>query len=112
MSDPILKSNKAQPEVTSSEDAIFDDIRPCRDDEAQHELEVIANDEALVNGIVKLRFPKLHKYFGPLFRFNVRSFIRSTLKNVPTIADFQPLVAKAVVKLMDSTTDGVEFQGF
>lgn len=112
MSDPILKSNKAQPEVTSSEDAIFDDIRPCRDDEAQHELEVIANDEALVNGIVKLRFPKLHKYFGPLFRFKVRSFIRSTLKNVHTIEDFQQLVAKAVVKMMDSTTDGVEFKGF
>ena len=112
MSDPILKSNKAQPEVTSSEDAIFDDIRPCRDDEAQHELEVIANDEALVNGIVKLRFPKLHKYFGPLFRFKVRSFIRSTLKNVHTIEDFQQLVAKAVIKMMDSTTDGVEFKGF
>lgn len=112
MSAQILNSNKEQNTVTSSEDAIFDDIRPCRDDEAQHELSVIANDEKLVNGIVKLRFPRLHKYFGPLFRFKVRSFIRSTLKNVHTIEDFQHLVASAMDKMINTTTDGVDFQGF
>lgn len=112
MSAQILKSNKDKATVTSSEDAIFDDIRPCRDDEAQHELEVIANDETLVNGIVKLRFPTLHKFLGPLFRFKVRSFIRSTLKNVHTIEDFQQLVASAMRNMMATTTDGVELKGF
>lgn len=112
MSKQILKSNKDQAEVTSSEDAIFDDIRPCRDDEAQEQLQIIANDESLVNGIVKLRYPILHKYLGPLIRYKVRSFIKSTVNNVHSIQDFQQLVAKAVVNMMNTTTDGVEFKGF
>ena len=112
MTEQILKGDKAKAEVTSSEDAIFDDIRPCRDDEAPQELAIIANDEVLVNGIVKLRYPKLHKYFGPLFRYKVRSFIHNTLKNVHNINDFQQLVAQAVTKMIATTTDGVEFKGF
>ena len=51
MSEQVLDVNA---EVTSSEDAIFDDIRPCRDDEVHHELTVIQNDESLVNGDTKL----------------------------------------------------------
>lgn len=109
MSEQILVDNA---EVASSEDAIFDDIRPCRDDEAHQELAIIANDESLVNGIVKLRYPKLSKFIGPLLKIKVRSYIKHAVEQIHSIEQFQLQVAGAVTKMMNNTTDGVTFKGF
>ena len=93
MSATVLKDKTP---VMSSEDAIFDDIRPCRDDEAPQELAKIAQDESLITGIVRLRFPTLSKYLGPVLRFFVRRYIHKQLAQIKTIQDFQMLVAKAM----------------
>lgn len=109
MSEQILDQNAV---VESSEDAVFDDIRPCRDDEAQQELAVIANDESLVNGIVRLRYPKLSRFIGPLLKIPVRSYIKNAVRKINSIEDFQMQVAAAVTRMIDNTTDGVTFRGF
>lgn len=109
MSEQVLDVNA---EVTSSEDAIFDDIRPCRDDEAHHELTVIQNDESLVNGIVRLRYPRLSKWIGPILRMRVRSYVKNAVKNIHSIQDFQLQVAKAVERMIETTTDGIIYKGF
>lgn len=109
MSEQVLDVNA---EVTSSEDAIFDDIRPCRDDEAHHELTVIQNDESLVNGIVRLRYPRLSKWIGPILRMRVRAYIKSAVANIHSIQDFQLQVAKAVDRMIETTTDGITYKGF
>lgn len=109
MSEQILDDNA---KVASSEDAIFDDIRPCRDDEAHQELAIIANDESFVNGIVKLRYPKLSKLIGPLLKIKVRSYIKNAVEQIHSIEQFQLQVASAVSKMITNTTDGVTFKGF
>lgn len=109
MSEPILEDNAS---AVSSEDAIFDDIRPCRDDEAHQELAKIANDESLISGIVRLRYPRLRNWMGPILRWRVRAYIRQALSKINSIEDFQLQVAKAVEKMIATTTDGVAFKGF
>ena len=109
MSATVLKDKTP---VMSSEDAIFDDIRPCRDDEAPQELAKIAQDESLITGIVRLRFPTLSKYLGPVLRFFVRRYIHKQLAQIKTIQDFQMLVAKAMERMIANTTDGLTYRGF
>lgn len=99
-------------EVTSSDDAVFDDIRPCRDDEVDHELAVICQDESLVKGLLKIRYPILHRWFGPLLRPLIRSHVKRLVSNIHSISDFQQMVATYMDKMMQSTTDGVTFTGF
>lgn len=99
-------------EVTSSDDAIFDDIRPCRDEEVDHELEVISQDDTLVKGLLKIRYPILHRWFGPLLRPIIRSHVKRMVSNIHSIADFQLMVASYVDRMIQSTTDGVNFHGF
>lgn len=99
-------------EVSSSDDAVFDDIRPCRDEEVDHELEVICQDETLVKGLLKIRYPILHRWFGPLLRPLIRSHVKRLVANIHSIADFQKMVATYVERMIQSTTDGVTFQGF
>ena len=36
----------------TSNDPVFDDIRPCRDDEVQSELNKIISDEMVINSIL------------------------------------------------------------
>lgn len=109
MSDSVLKD---QAPVLSSEDAIFDDIRPCRDDEAPQELAKIAQDESLVTGIVRLRFPTLSKWLGPVLRLFVRRYIKKQLAHIHNIQDFQLQVAKAMESMIANTTDGLTLRGF
>ena len=109
MSDTVLKDKTP---VMSSEDAIFDDIRPCRDDEAPQELAKIAQDESLITGIVRLRFPTLSKWLRPVLRFFVRRYIHKQLAQIKTIQDFQMQVAKAMERMIANTTDGLTYRGF
>ncbi len=109
MSDAVLKDEAP---VISSEDAIFDDIRPCRDDEAPQELQKIAQDESLVTGIVRLRYPKLSKWLSPVLRLFVRRYIHQQLAQLHTIQDFQLQVAKAMDSMIATTTDGLTYRGF
>lgn len=99
-------------EVTSSEDAIFDDIRPCRDEEVHDELAKIVNDEKLIDGIIKLRFPHLKSFLNPILRMGIRFYLKREVKGINTIADFQGIVAKSVKGMIADTTDGVTFSGF
>lgn len=99
-------------EVTSSEDAIFDDIRPCRDEEVRDELAKIVNDEKLIDGIIKLRYPHLRSFLNPILRMMIRFYLKREVKGINTIADFQSIVAKVVKSMIADTTDGVVFKGF
>lgn len=106
-----LKDVKSQ-DVTSSEDAVFDDIRPCRDDEVDHELSVICQDQSLVEGLLKIRYPVLHRWFGPFLRPIIRSHVKRLVANIHSIDDFQQMVASYMAKMIETTTDGVTFTGF
>lgn len=48
----------------TSNDPVFDDIRPCRDDEVQSELNKIVSDDLVLNSILKFRYPVAYKPFS------------------------------------------------
>ncbi len=96
----------------SSDDPVFDDIRPCRDDEVESELAKICADDELINGILRLKYPVLSKCIAPFLRPLVRGYLKKRAAKIRTVADFQNKVADVMRKMIASTTDGAVFEGF
>ena len=96
----------------TSNDPIFDDIRPCRDDEVQSELKKIISDDLVLNSILKFRYPVSYKPFSFILKPLVKAYLSKKIKNIKTIRDFQLIVADFVKNMSKKTTDGVELVGF
>lgn len=109
MSDRELEKNAV---ATSSEDPIFDDIRPCRDEEVHQEIAKIYNDQDLIRGLARLSYPRLNNFLGPLIRYRIQSYLKHVVKDIHTVADFQLQVANYFQNMVKNTTDGVVYRGF
>lgn len=96
----------------SSDDPVFDDIRPCRDSEVREELLKIVNDKTVIDSILKFRHPILSRSLGFLFAPFVKSYLARTVSSIHTIADFQKRVADFMGQVSKATTDGVTYDGF
>ncbi len=96
----------------TSNDPIFDDIRPCRDDEVQSELNKIISDDLVINSILRFRYPIFSKKFSFLLKPFVKMYLKNKISKFTSIRQFQEMVASFMKKVVDSTTDGVELVGF
>ena len=93
-------------------DKNFDDIRPCRDDEVESELNKIISDEMIISSILKFRFPVIYKKLGFILKPFVKILLKKKISQIKTIKDFQVIVAHFVKKMVETTTDGLELVGF
>lgn len=98
--------------LITSNDSIFDDIRPCNDNEVQVELNKIISDDLVLNSILKFQYPVLYKRFSFILKPFVKLYLKQKIKKILTVKDFQKLVATFMEKVIKSTTDGVELVGF
>ncbi|MBQ4245580.1 MAG: 1-acyl-sn-glycerol-3-phosphate acyltransferase [Succinivibrio sp.] len=98
--------------LITSNDSIFDDIRPCNDNEVQVELNKIISDDLVLNSILKFQYPVLYKRFSFILKPFVKLYLKQKIKKILTVKDFQRLVAAFMEKVIKSTTDGVELVGF
>lgn len=98
--------------LITSNDSIFDDIRPCNDNEVQAELNKIISDDLVLNSILKFQYPVLYKRFSFILKPFVKLYLKQKIKKILTVKDFQKLVAAFMEKVIKSTTDGVELVGF
>ncbi|MDX1692738.1 MAG: 1-acyl-sn-glycerol-3-phosphate acyltransferase [Ketobacteraceae bacterium] len=81
----------------------FEAIRPYRDSEVPAVVERLMESEALIQGIIHLRYPKVPRYLEkPLTRF-VRYRLHQALGNVSTVAEFQELMGTFLEKTIDNT---------
>ncbi len=101
-----------QPIAVSSDDPIFEDIRPCHDSEVSTELMKICNDRELLQGIINFRYPTLSKLCPFILKPLVRQYLIRSCSQIKTIADFQKKVAGFMHHTIATTTDGVQFEGF
>ncbi|MCR5084095.1 MAG: 1-acyl-sn-glycerol-3-phosphate acyltransferase, partial [Succinivibrionaceae bacterium] len=98
---------------TSSDDPVFDDIRPCRDQEVQGELRKIFSNKKVLDGILRFWHPwLLSSGLGPLLRPLVKVYLNKKYGRFSTIEEFQLVVADFMRHVMRCTTDGVTFKGF
>lgn len=74
----------------------FDDIRPCRDDEVESELNKIISDEMVISSILKFRYPVIYKKLGFILKPFVKIFLKKKIAQIKTIKDFQVIVANFV----------------
>ena len=86
-------------------DEIFDDIRPCRDDEVETELNKIISDEMVISSILKFRYPVIYKKLGFVLKPFVKIFLKKKIAQIKTIKEFQVIVANFVKKMVETTTD-------
>ena len=98
--------------LITTNDSIFDDIRPCNDNEVQAELNKIISDDLVLNSILKFQYPVLYKRFSFILKPFVKLYLKQKIKKILTVKDFQRLVATFMEKVIKSTTDGVELVGF
>lgn len=98
--------------LITSNDSIFDDIRPCNDNEVQAELNKIISDDLVLNSILKFQYPVLYKRFSFILKPFVKLYLKQKIKKILSVKDFQRLVATFMEKVIKSTTDGVELVGF
>lgn len=98
--------------AASSADPVFEDIRPCRDDEVTAELNKICNDQDLLQGIINFRYPRLSKLCPFILKPFVRKYLTQRCEHIKTIDDFQKRVADFMHHTINTTTDGVDFVGF
>lgn len=106
------KEELAKKEVLTSDDASFDDIRPCRDDEVSAELKKIVSDKTVINSILRFRYPILSKHLSFILTPLVRSYLKKSVVGIHTVKDFQKRVSDFMDHVIATTTDGVEYVGF
>lgn len=89
----------------------FEAIRPYVDAEVPSVIKRLVNSEALLQGIIHVRYPKVPRYLEkPLARF-LRYRIQKALSNVNTVAQFQSLMGAFLEKTIDSTMTEFTFGG-
>ena len=89
----------------------FEAIRPYVDAEVPSVIERLVHSEALLQGIIHVRYPKVPRYLEkPLARF-LRYRIQKALSNVNTVAEFQSLMGAFLEKTIDSTMTEFTFGG-
>jgi hypothetical protein len=107
-----MAETKPAASPATSDDPVFDDIRPCRDSEVRQELLKIVNDKTVIDSIMKFRHPVLAKRFGFMFAPMVKAYLARAVSSIHTIDDFQKRVADFMGQVSKSTTDGVTYEGF
>ena len=68
--------------LITSNDSIFDDIRPCNDNEVQAELNKIISDDLVLNSILKFQYPVLYKRFSFILKPFVKLYLKQTRTKV------------------------------
>ena len=100
------------------DDSVFDDIRPCRDDEVDAELQKIIQDRTVINGILKFQSKSsalaslVYKLPAFMQNFLVGRFLSRQVREIHTVADFQLRVANFMRSMSKTTADGVTYRGF
>ena len=102
----------------TSDDSVFDDIRPCRDDEVGSELQKVIQDRTVINGILKFQSRSsvlaslVYKLPAFMQNFIVGRFLSRQVREIHTVADFQLRVANFMRSMSKTTSDGVTYKGF
>lgn len=89
----------------------FEAIRPYVDAEVPAVTQRLLDSDALVYGIMHVRYPKVPRYLEkPLARF-LRYRIQKALSTVTTVAEFQQLMGAFLEKTIDNTMTEFTYQG-
>ena len=89
----------------------FDEIRPYSDAEVPAVVERLLQSDALIHGIIHVRFPKVPRYLEkPLARF-VKYRIHKALQNVNTVEAFQELMGAFLEKTIENTMTEFTYEG-
>ena len=89
----------------------FEDIRPYRDHEVEAVIKTLHQQDELIIGMAKFRFPKLFKYSPTITKAVVRIVIKHKLKSIKTILDIQHIVGEELNAILNKTAKKVTISG-
>ena len=89
----------------------FEDIRPYRDDEVEAVVKNLYQQDELILGMAKFRFPKLFESSPIIAKSLVRAFVKKKAKSIKTILDIQHIVGEELTKILAKTAGKITTSG-
>jgi 1-acyl-sn-glycerol-3-phosphate acyltransferase len=89
----------------------FEDIRPYRDHEVEVVVKTLHQQDELIIGMAKFRFPMLYNSIPFIAKSIVRAFVKKKSKSIKTILDIQHLVGDELNKILTKTTENITISG-
>lgn len=89
----------------------FDDIRPYHDDEIQEVLARLVEEPELLHTIIAFRFSHWANFSKPLIAWLLKIVLKSRVKKIRTIKDFQLQVEKYMQIMVEKSTDSFTISG-
>lgn len=89
----------------------FKDIRPYNDLEVRQVLDNLLDNQECIAAVARLRFPRLVKVCAWLIYPIVRRVLKSQLKHIQTVNDFQAVVEHYMGHMIRNTTEGLSISG-
>ncbi|GEA60779.1 1-acyl-sn-glycerol-3-phosphate acyltransferase [Vibrio comitans] len=95
----------------STENDIYQEIRPYNDEEIAPAIQRLINDEEFISAILNQKFSNHAKWFQALMSPLVKLYLKNRWGKLNSIDAVQVEVEKYLKKALDSTTDDVTFEG-
>jgi 1-acyl-sn-glycerol-3-phosphate acyltransferase len=95
----------------STESDIYQEIRPYNDSEIGPAIERLIGDEEFINALLNYRFKNHAKWFKSVMSPIIKVYLKVKWAKLKTVHDVQLEVEKYLSKILDTTTDGVEYVG-
>ncbi|GEA50763.1 acyltransferase [Vibrio inusitatus NBRC 102082] len=95
----------------STENDIYQEIRPYNDEEIAPAIQRLINDEEFISAILNQKFSNHAKWFQALMSPLVKLYLKNRWGKLNSIDAVQIEVEKYLQKALDSTTDEVTFEG-
>lgn len=89
----------------------FEDIRPYKDDEVDGILSELVADPEFLSAISAVRLPAIHRIAPPVARSLVRHKLKSVVKSIHSVTDFQMQVEGFMDRNLASTSSGLTTSG-
>ncbi|WP_119393248.1 1-acyl-sn-glycerol-3-phosphate acyltransferase [Salinibius halmophilus] len=94
-----------------SQQDLFEDIRPYRDNEVREILIHLTNDPEFHDTLAKWVAAKVHSTAPGLSRWAVKQFLRFYFRGVTTVDQFQSKLEKPLGKVINSSSAGLSVSG-
>lgn len=91
--------------------AVFEDMRPYRDDEVRAVLDRMINDKEAARAMAHFLVPGYASKLERPFAWMVRQFLRFQLRNVTNVYEFQEVIASYMGKVIDRSTSALTISG-
>jgi len=89
----------------------FDEIRPYNNEDLPHVLNALLSEEAFIESLVALKFPKSPAFTKPLLKYLCLRVVTKKIANINKLKDFQLLIEPYMERMIKDTISSLSVSG-